>query len=70
MFAVWLGAFLIVAGVAWAAITTIQRGRLSDPEPGTLEPRGRGRRLSLVADLPAFVVILIGVILIFAGPLL
>lgn len=76
MFAVWIGAAFIVIGMVWAAITTAQRGRLSDTKPpmaddfpDTLEPKGRGRQLSLVADLPAFTLILIGVVLLFAGPL-
>ena len=76
MFAVWAGAGFIVIGMVWAAITTAQRGRLSDTRPpmgedipDTLEPGGRGRQLSLVADLPAFALIIIGVVLLFIGPL-
>ncbi|API60001.1 hypothetical protein BSL82_12340 [Tardibacter chloracetimidivorans] len=71
--AIWIGAILIVAGVVWAAMTTTRRGRLSDPEPAptksadTLEPAGRGRRLSLSAELPAFALIIVGAVILFAG---
>src|SRR3546814_5958983 len=60
-------------GVVWAAMTTTRRGRLSDPEPAptksadTLEPAGRGRRLSLSAELPAFALIIVGAVILFAG---
>lgn len=68
MLLVWLGSLLIIAGVAVAAVRTSRRGRLSSPAPNakhpqTLEPRDRGDRLSLFADLP-------GIGLVAAGALL
>ena len=68
MLLVWLGSLLIIAGVAVAAVRTSRSGRLSSPAPNakhpqTLEPRGRGDRLSLFADLP-------GIGLVAAGALL
>lgn len=68
-----LGALLAVAGVVFAATATIGRGRLSEAAPetrGTLEPMGRGRRLSLKAELPAFALIAGGVLLLFIGALM
>lgn len=69
-----IGALLIVAGVVLAANNTIRQGRLSEPpdDPAeetrdTLEPSGRGRRLSFKADLPGIALFLLGAILIFAG---
>ena len=77
MLLVWIGALLIIAGVAVAAVRTAQRGRLSevrartpDRHPDTLEPRGEGRRLSLKADLPGLVLIAVGAVLLFAGAFL
>lgn len=68
------GAFLIIAGIALAAARTASRGQLSEqhpPVPGThpdtLEPRGRGARLSLKADLPGIALVVVGAILMFAG---
>lgn len=52
-----IGALLVIVGVAVAALRTAGRGRLSQPgartlaQPNTLEPTGKGRRLSLKADL-------------------
>ena len=67
MLLVWIGALLIVIGVLLSATTTIRRGRLSDAEPppagdapDTLEPKGRGRRLSLKADVPGIALFVIG----------
>lgn len=70
-----IGALVVVAGVAMAAIRTAERGRLSEPhvptsaQPTTLEPTGQGRRLSFKADLPGLGLIALGLILIFAGAL-
>ena len=69
-----IGALLIVSGVVMAATATLRRGRLSQAEQpishaprDTLEPSGRGRRLSLKTDLPGLAIIAIGVILMFLG---
>ena len=69
-----LGAFLMVVGLALAAIRSASRGRLSRPPSpaegesrGTLEPSGRGKRLSLKTDLPGVGLMILGGILIFAG---
>lgn len=71
MLLVWLGSLLVIAGVAVAAIRTARRGRLSspapDPEhPDTLEPQGRGDRLSLFNDLPGIALFVLGIILLLA----
>ena len=68
-----IGAVLVIVGVAMAAARTAGRGRLSQlptqasVRRSTLEPTGRGRRLSLKADLPGLGLIALGAILIFAG---
>lgn len=69
-----IGVLLVIAGVVLAATNTIKRGRLSqapgrgpDEPLDTLEPSGRGRRLSFKADLPGIGLVLIGVVLMFAG---
>lgn len=69
-----LGCLLVVAGVVLAAVRTAARGKLSDPHakiPGhrtdTLEPQGQGKRLSMKADLPGFLLMAVGAVLIFAG---
>lgn len=69
-----LGAILVVAGIALAAMRTASRGKLSDPHakiPGhrtdTLEPQGRGGRLSIKADLPGLLLMAVGAVLIFMG---
>jgi len=74
MLLVWIGALLVISGVVVAAIRTVRRGRLSDARrppaaaaPDTLEPEGRGRRLSIEADLPGLGLIAIGVILLLAA---
>ena len=68
------GALLIVGGMVMATISTLKRGRLSQAEQpvthaprDTLEPSGRGRRLSLKADLPGLALILLGAFLLFLG---
>lgn len=74
MFLIALGALMIVAGIALAAARTASRGKLSDPHasaPGhpidTLEPRGRGDRLSMKSDLPGLALMVVGTVLVFAG---
>jgi hypothetical protein len=69
-----IGALLIVGGVVLAANSTLKRGRLSQAEQpvsneprDTLEPKGRGRQLSLKADLPGMALIAIGAVLLFLG---
>jgi uncharacterized membrane protein len=69
-----IGALLIISGIVLAANATLARGQLSQAEQpishaprDTLEPSGRGRRLSLKAELPGFALIAIGVILLFLG---
>jgi hypothetical protein len=71
-----IGALLVIAGVALAAVRTAGRGRLSQPNaqastrPDTLEPPGRGRRISLKADLPGLGMAALGALLILAGVLM
>lgn len=69
-----LGALMIIAGIVLAASRTAERGKLSDPHakvPGhrvdTLEPRGRGDRLSVKADLPGLLLLVVGAVLVFVG---
>lgn len=70
-----IGALFVIIGVAMAAVRTAARGRLSQPNtqtsarPNTLEPTGKGRRLSLKADLPGIGMAALGVVLILAGAL-
>jgi hypothetical protein len=70
-----IGALLVIAGIAMTALRTAGWGRLSQPKtqtsarPNTLEPTGKGRRLSLKADLPGLGMAALGAILIFAGAL-
>lgn len=73
---IWFGVFCIIAGVVLAALRTLRHGRLSQPRslnadetPDTLEPSGRGNRLSLSADLPGIGLALFGAMLIFIGAL-
>ena len=74
MLAIWIGALLIIAGVTLAAVRTARRGRLSDlspdpQHPTTLEPQGRGKRLSLKTDLPGIAMVAAGafILLIYAA---
>ena len=75
MAAVVIGALLVIVGVAMAAVRTAGRGRLSQANvqpsapPTTLEPPGRGKRLSLKADLLGLGVAAVGAVLIIAGAL-
>jgi hypothetical protein len=70
-----IGVLLVIVGVALAAIRTAGRGRLSQPnsptsaKPTTLEPTGKGRQLSLRADLIGLGMAALGAILILAGAL-
>ena len=70
-----IGALFVIVGVALSAVRTAGWGRLSQPSaqtsarPKTLEPTGKGRRLSLKADLPGLGLVALGAILIFAGAL-
>jgi hypothetical protein len=70
-----IGALFVIIGVAMAAVRTAGRGRLSQPAPPTsappttLEPTGKGRRLSLKADLLGMVIAGVGAVLILAGAL-
>jgi hypothetical protein len=71
-----IGALLVIVGIAVAAARTAGRGRLSQANsqtsagPNTLEPTGKGRRLSLKADLLGLGIAALGAILIFAGAFL
>ena len=68
-----IGALLVIVGVAMAAIRTAGQGSLVQPNAEvsarrkTLEPSGRGRRLSLKADLPGLGMAAVGALLICAG---
>jgi hypothetical protein len=70
-----IGALLVIAGVAMAAVRTAGRGRLSQTDAetsaqsNTLEPTGEGRRLSLKADLLGLGIAAAGAILILGGAL-
>lgn len=77
MLLITIGALLVIGGVVLAATATLRRGRLSEAAPpaspetrGTLEPSGRGRRLSLKAGLPGLAFIAVGVLLLFVGTVL
>jgi hypothetical protein len=70
MFSIALGVLLLVSGIIVAATRTASRGKLSDPHatgvsgrPDTLEPRGRGGRLSIRADLPGLALMAMGALL-------
>lgn len=69
-----IGAALIIIGVVLSTVRTLKRGRLSQGreagtgEPrDTLEPKGRGDRLSFMSDLPGIVLFVFGAALIFLG---
>ena len=68
------GALLIICGMVVATISTLRRGRLSQARQpvtqaprDTLEPAGKGRRLSLKSDMPGLALILLGALLLFLG---
>jgi hypothetical protein len=74
MLLIGLGVFCMIAGVVLATLRTLRRGRLSQPRDvdadatlDTLEPAGRGDRLSLGADLPGIGLAIVGAVLIFVG---
>jgi hypothetical protein len=76
MLLVVVGVVLAIVGVIMTATRTADRGRLSQPntqgtsaQPNTLEPTGKGRRLSLKSDLPGLGVAALGAILILVGAL-
>ncbi|HEX8256162.1 MAG TPA: hypothetical protein VF589_00905 [Allosphingosinicella sp.] len=70
-----VGALLVVLGVVVAARSNVKRGgRMSQSEEtvsheprDTLEPTGRGDRLSFKPDLPGMVLIGLGLILMVVG---
>ena len=67
MLLVLIGSVLIIVGVAVTAVRTARRGRLSSPAPNsehpdTLEPQGRGDRLSLFSDLPGIALVALGAV--------
>ena len=70
-----IGALLVIVGVAMAALGTAGRGRLSQPsaqapaQPNTLEPTGKGRRLSLKPDLLGLGMAAVGAVLLIASAL-
>lgn len=76
MFLIGLGATLVICGVVVAAFRTANNGRLSATSSrrranaGTLEPRGRGARLSLWSDLPGVIMVGVGAVLLIAGALI
>jgi hypothetical protein len=77
MLLIWVGALCLIVGVVMASLRTLRRGRLSEPRslnanprPDTLEPSGRGDRLSLRADLPGIGLAIFGAVLIFVGAFL
>jgi len=68
---IWIGALLIICGVIYGAAQALWKGRLSDAravrsggEKTTLEPQQSPRAFSLKTHWPAFVMILLGAILI------
>ena len=74
MLLITIGALLAIGGIVLAANSTLKSGRLSEAEEpishqprDSLEPTGRGRRLSLKADLPGLALIAIGILLLFLG---
>lgn len=75
MLLIGIGALLVVAGVVLATMRNARRGgRMSEAEEpvsheprDTLEPTGKGDRLSFKPDLPGLALIAVGVILMFFG---
>jgi hypothetical protein len=73
MLTVWLGALLLLGGVALMAAQPIWRARLSGrqpPSPGaaeTLEPRRPGAGFRLADNWPGLLLVLLGAILLLAG---
>lgn len=75
MLVIWLGAFLVIAGVVFLAKAALDRGRLSgttQPPPGvkdgTLEPQHRGVRfLGLASNWPGLALMAFGAVLLLFG---
>lgn len=75
MLLIGIGALLVVAGVVLATVRNARRGgRMSEGDtpasdaPGdTLEPSGRGRRLTFRPDIPGLVLIAAGIVLMLVG---
>jgi hypothetical protein len=68
---IWIGALLIICGVLYGAAQALWGGRLSDARLGratkagaSLEPRQSAKAFSFKTHWPAFVLILLGSILI------
>lgn len=68
---IWIGALLIICGVIYGAAQALWKGRLSDARDGrstgartTLEPKQSPRAFSLKTHWPAFVMILLGGVMI------
>jgi hypothetical protein len=70
-----IGALLVVVGLVMATMRNIRRGgRMSEAETpvsnepkDTLEPSGKGDRLSFKPDLPGLGLIVVGVVLMLIG---
>jgi hypothetical protein len=68
---IWVGASLIICGVLYGAAQALRGGRLSDARLGksgragaSLEPQQNTKSFSLKTHWPAFVLILLGSILV------
>ncbi|MBM6578982.1 hypothetical protein ILT44_02210 [Microvirga sp. BT689] len=73
MVLIWIGAFLIIAGIVLAAGQVLWRGRLSDPHrmgstdsSATLEPQGRVRPFHPKHHWPTIALVALGVVLMLA----
>ncbi len=74
MLVIWLGAFLVIAGVVLLAKAALDRGRLSGTTQGptdtggTLEPQSRGVRfLGLSGNWPGLALMAFGAVLLLFG---
>ena len=75
MWAIWLGAILVIGGMLFMAAQPIWRGRLSDPtkqtpsgEPrDTLEPRRPGAGFDVRANWPGLALLAVGGMLLLVG---
>ena len=75
MLLIGIGALLVVAGVVLATVRNTRRGgRMSEAETpvshqprDTLEPTGKGDRLSFKPDLPGLALIAVGIVLMAIG---
>jgi hypothetical protein len=75
MLIIWLGAFLVIAGVIVLAKAALDRGRLSGTtqaapniRDGTLEPQHRGLRfLGLASNWPGLALMAFGAVLLLFG---